>query len=107
MYQHQATPEDKMIRNYVAFLSPAVFLAPSEQLPNSLPPWLISSVTNQPFPTKLAKHHVPNSPKWDLLGENASHLPTPLRRLDHNNLLYAHVYVRVQFCRKQRVQVVH
>jgi len=45
VYQHQAkkgtpSPEDKMIRNYVASLSPAVFLAPSEQLPNSLPPWL-------------------------------------------------------------------
>ena len=56
-----------MIRNYAASLSPAVFLAPSEQLPNSLPPWLISSVTNQSFSIKLAKHHAPNSPKWDLL----------------------------------------
>jgi hypothetical protein len=28
-----------------------------------LPPcWLISSVTNQPFSTKLAKHHAPNPP---------------------------------------------
>lgn len=77
-----------MIRSYAAFLSPAVFLALSEQLPNSLPPWLISSVTNQPFSTKLAKHHAPNSPKWDLLGEHSS--PTPLRRLDHNNL-YMHM----------------
>ena len=56
-----------MIRNYAASLSPAVFLAPSEQLPNSLPPWLISFVTNQPFSIKLAKHHAPNSPKRDLL----------------------------------------
>lgn len=56
-----------MIRNYVAFLSPAVFLAPSEQLPNSLPPWLISSATNQSFSTKLAKHHACSQPsklKW-------------------------------------------
>ena len=74
-----------MIWNYVAFLSPSVFLARSEQLPRlaSLVESfvLLCSFPNEPtFSTQIGQTPCSYSPKWDL---PSPHLPTPLQLLDH------------------------
>ena len=51
------------------------------------PPWLnllyccVPSLTNLPFPHKLAKQHAPTLQN----GTSSPHLPTPLQLLDHKN----------------------